>query len=58
MRVAHQEAPHYGIYAYSSFWQILAKRFLVTCPRRGKSENSRVFIGVNSLRPVSGLRHR
>jgi hypothetical protein len=46
MRVAHRKAPDFGIYGLlellANFWQ---NGFLMTSPRNGKSENSRVFIG-------------
>src|SRR6266481_2964676 len=47
MRVAHRKAPDYGIYGLlellANFWQ---NRVLMTSPRKGKSENRRVFIGI------------
>jgi len=46
MRVAHRKAPEYGIYGQlellANFWQ---NGFLMTSPRKEKSENSRVYIG-------------
>ncbi len=46
MRVAHRKAPDYGIYGLlellANFWQNV---FLMTSPRKGKSENGRVFTG-------------
>ncbi len=46
MRVAHRKASDYGIYGLlellANFWQ---NGFLMTSPRKGKSENRRVFIG-------------
>ncbi len=51
MRVAHRKAPDYGIYGLlellANFWQ---NGFLLTSPRKGKSENSRVFT-VSGLTP-------
>src|SRR5258708_21561064 len=46
MRVAHRNAPDYGIYGLlkllANFWQ---NGFLMTSPLEGESENRRVYIG-------------
>jgi len=46
MRVAHRNAPDYGVYGLlellANFWQ---NGFLRDIPRKGKSENRRVFTG-------------
>jgi hypothetical protein len=56
MRVAHRKAPDYGIYGLlellANFWQ---NEFLMTSPRKGKSENSRVCMngGTTGLEPAT-----
>ena len=46
MRVAHRNAPDYGIYGLlellANLWQ---NSFLMICPLEGESENRRVYIG-------------
>src|SRR5580693_3223115 len=62
MRVAHRNAPDYGIYGLLDFWQ---NGFLMTSPLDGESENRRSFIddimvGLGGLEPptspLSGAR--
>jgi hypothetical protein len=45
MRVAHRNAPDYGIYGLLDFWQIFGKTVFDDKSLEGESENRRVYTG-------------